>query len=148
METFRSLFVFNMNVIIFLPLILIIFKSVINSLVNLLSTYRFESIVHTCMMPKDKFIPIGKGHLLHDMNGFKLTGVFEDQKYEVQLPAASTYGVHIEYEYLGKYGDCVDLNTMDNTYYVYPECAEFAVTKMSLATEELFKYHYRRSKND
>lgn len=111
-------------------------------------TYHFESVVHTSMMPKDKFVPIGKGHLVHDMNGFKLTGVFEDRKYEVNIPAASTYGVHIEYEYLGKYGDCVDLNTLDNTYYVYPECKEFAVTKFSLATEELYKYWYRKGKQN
>ena len=111
-------------------------------------TYHFESIVHTCMMPKDKFVPIGKGHLVHDMNGFKLTGVFEDRKYEVVLPASSTYGVHIEYEYLGKYGDCVDLNTIDNTYYVYPECEDFAVTKYSLATEELYKYLHKDKEND
>ena len=110
-------------------------------------TYRFESEVHTCMMPKDTFIPIGKGRLIHNMNGFKLTGEFEGRPYEVILPASATYGVHIEYEYLGKYGDCVDLNTLDNTYYVYPECEDFAVTKFSLATEELYKY-YHRNKND
>ena len=106
-------------------------------------TYHFEGEVHTSMMPKDKFIPIGKGHLVHDMNGFRLTGEFEGEKYEVVLPAANTYGVHIEYEYLGKYGDCVDLNTLDNTYYVYPHGDEFAVTKFSLATEELYKFIHK-----
>ena len=106
-------------------------------------TYRFESEVHTSMMPKDKFIPLGKGHLVHDMNGFRLTGEFEGEKYEVVLPAVNTYGVHIEYEYLGKYGDCVDLNTLDNTYYVYPHGEDFAVTKFSLATEELYKYIHK-----
>ena len=51
------------------------------------------------------------------------------------------------YEYLGKYGDCVDLNTLDNTYYVYPECEEFSVTKFSLATEELYKYWINKKKD-
>ncbi len=106
-------------------------------------TYHFEGDVHTSMMPKDKFIPIGNGHLIHDMNGFVLTGEFEGEKYKVELPAAMHYGVHIEYEYLGKYGDCVDLNTLDNTYYVYPHGEDFAVTKFSLACEELYKYHHR-----
>ena len=54
------------------------------------------------------------------------------------------YGVHIEYEYLGKYGDCVDLNTLDNTYYVYPHGEDFAVTKLSLACEEIFKYLHEK----
>ncbi|MBO4856503.1 MAG: hypothetical protein J5511_03940 [Bacilli bacterium] len=107
-------------------------------------TYHFEGEVHTSMMPKDKFIPIGNGYLIHDMNGFKLTGEFEGEKYEVVLPAGMHYGVHIEYEYLGKYGDCVDLNTLDNTYYVYPHGEDFAVTKFSLACEEIFKYLHNK----
>ena len=44
------------------------------------------------------------------------------------------------YEYLGKFGDCVDLNTLDNTYYVYPERKDFSVTKISLAVEEIYKH--------
>ena len=106
-------------------------------------TYHFESEVHIDLLPKDKFIPLGKGKLVHDLDGFKLTGIHKDQPYEVVLPSKSTYGVHIEYEYLGKYGDCVDLNTIDNTYYVYPECERFSVTKISLATEEIYKYKFK-----
>lgn len=77
------------------------------------------------------------------MKGFHLSGNFEGEDYLVELALESTYGVHIEYEYLGKYGDCVDLNTLDNTYYVYPECDRFAVTKLSLATEELYKFYHK-----
>lgn len=107
-------------------------------------TYKFEGEVHTNMLPNCKeFIPIGNGHLVHDMHGFKLTGEFEGEKYEIDIPANKTYGVHIEYEYLGKFGDCVDLNTLDNTYYVYPHGKDFAVTKFSLATEELYKYYHK-----
>ena len=102
-------------------------------------TYHFESPVHVDLLPKDKFIPIGKGTLIHNLDGFILRGTFEGEDYEVVLPSNSTYGVHIEYEYLGKFGDCVDLNTIDNTYYVYPECERFSVTKISLATEEIYK---------
>ena len=108
-------------------------------------TYKFEGEVHVSMLPNcKKFIPIGNAYLVHDMNGFKLTGEFEGEKYEVVIPATSTYGVHIEYEYLGKYGDCVDLNTLDNTYYTYPHGRDFAVTKFSLAAEELFKYYQKK----
>ena len=107
-------------------------------------TYHFESEVHTSMMPKDRFVDIGKGYLVHDMNGFKLTGEFEGEKYEIVLPSNQTYGVHIKYEYLGKFGDCVDLNTLDNTYYVYPHGEDFAVTKFSLATEEIYKFLHKK----
>ena len=109
-------------------------------------TYKFEGEVHVNMLPNAKaFIPIGNAHLVHNMDGFKLTGEFNGEKYEVNIPAQNSYGVHIEYEYLGKYGDCVDLNTIDNTYYVYPHGQDFAVTKFSLATEELFKYYYKKN---
>lgn len=101
--------------------------------------YHFESEVHVDMLPVDKFIPMGKAKLVHDLNGFKLTGQFESEKYEIDIPSSRTYGVHIEYEYLGQFGDCVDFNTIDNTYYVYPEKERFSVTKISLATEEIYK---------
>ena len=105
-------------------------------------TYNFEGEVHVDILPNaKKFIPVGKGKLIHNMKGFKLIGNYKGEEYVVEIPANKTYGVHIEYEYLGKYGDCVDLNTLDNTYYVYPEGKDFAVTKFSLATEELFKYY-------
>lgn len=109
-------------------------------------TYHFEGEVHVDILPKDKFFHLGKGYLIHDMHGFKLTGEYEGEKYEVDIPAQNSYGVHIEYEYLGKYGDCVDLNTLDNTYYVYPHGKDFAVTKFSLATEELFKKYFEDKK--
>lgn len=109
-------------------------------------TYHFESEVHTDILPKDQFIHIGKGKLVHDLNGFRLTGVYEGEPYELVIPASSTYGVHIEYEYLGQFGDCVDLNTLDNTYYVYPERKDFSVTKISLATEEIYKHIFKGNK--
>ena len=62
----------------------------------------------------------------------------------MEIPVPSLYSVHIEYEYLGKHGDCVDLNTLTDTWYTYPKDKPFAVTKMALATEELY-YAYRRS---
>ena len=87
------------------------------------------------------YIDLGMGKLVHDMNGFKLTGRYKDEDYEVVLLAKDHYSVHIEYEYLGKFGDCVDLNTLNDTFYVYPKCEKFSVTKMSLACEELFKLY-------
>ncbi len=94
----------------------------------------------------DRYIDIGMATLTHDMNGFTLTGEYEGKPYEVKIDAVSQYSVHIEYEYLGKKGDCVDLNTINDTLYVYPEGTDFAVTKMSLATEELYKF-YNTQKN-
>ena len=58
-------------------------------------------------------------------------------------PVPSLYSCHIEYEYLGKFGDCVDLNTLEDTWYIYPHGKDFSVTKMTLATEEMYFAHRR-----
>ena len=104
--------------------------------------YYFESEVHVDALPNaDKFLHLGKGKLIHDLNGFHLEGYYKenDEHYSLDIPALDTYSVHIEYEYLGKFGDCVDLNTLKDTLYVYPEKEKFSVTKISLATEEIYK---------
>lgn len=76
------------------------------------------------------------------MDGIHLQG----EDLDIQWFAKDNYSVHIEYNYLFKYGDCVDLNTLDDTFYVYPKGGNFSVTKISLAVEELYKYYNKRSK--
>ncbi len=91
-----------------------------------------------------KYISIGTGTMIHDMNGFRVKVRDKDgDEHEMVKTVPSMYSCHIEYEYLGKYGDCVDLNTLTDTWYTYPdpEKCDFAVTKMALATEELYFAH-------
>ena len=91
-----------------------------------------------------RFLLLGKGTMVHDMEGFKV--VCRDplgHEHKMEIPVPSAYSCHIEYEYLGKFGDCVDLNTLEDTWYTYPAGKDFSVTKMALATEELY-YDYRR----
>ena len=91
-----------------------------------------------------RFIRLGEGTMVHDMNGFTVRGTDVDgDPFEMLKPVPTLYSCHIEYEYLGKHGDCVDLNTLDDTWYIYPHDCEFAVTKMALATEELYFKHRR-----
>ena len=104
--------------------------------------YHFECPVRVDALPNAKgYIDLGMGKMIHDMNGFRVTGSYKGEDYEVFLAAKDHYSVHIEYEYLHKFGDCVDLNTLNDTFYVYPKCEKFSVTKMSLACEELFKLY-------
>ena len=84
------------------------------------------------------FIDVGNAVLTHDMSGFTVRGHYKGEDYELIIKASTQYSVHIEYEYLGKYGDCVDLNTLNDTLYVHPEGRDYSVTKMALATEELY----------
>ncbi len=93
-----------------------------------------------------KFIYLGEGTMVHDMNGFLVKGTDTDgDPFEMKKTVPSLYSCHIEYEYLGKFGDCVDLNTLEDTWYIYPDPkrCEFAVTKMALATEELYFHHQK-----
>lgn len=103
-----------------------------------------ELPVHVDTLPNaKKYIRLGNGTLVHDMNGFTVRGTDRDgDPFEMIKTVPSLYSCHIEYEYLGKYGDCVDLNTLEDTWYIYPEPdkCEFAVTKMALATEELYNH--------
>lgn len=105
-------------------------------------TYSFKCQAHVNDMPKDRYIPLGKAELTHNMQGFTLKGNYNGEPYEVKWDPKNLYSCHIEYEYLGKYGDCIDLNTLQDTFYIYPEDCLFSVTKMALATEELWKYSW------
>ena len=88
-------------------------------------------------LPNSKgFIDLGYGTMIHDMDGFKVE--VDNHKYEMIKDVNSLYSCHIEYNYLNKFGDCVDLNTLNDTWYIYPQGKEFSVTKMALATEELY----------
>lgn len=92
-----------------------------------------------------KFISFGEGVLRHDMTGFHVhNSCTNSRSFDMEIPASLQYSVHIEYEYLGKYGDCVDLNTLDETWYISPHDCDFAVTKMALATEELYFYYIKQ----
>ena len=92
-----------------------------------------------------KFIRLGRGTMVHDMNGFKVQGTDPNgEPFEMIKEVSSLYSCHIEYQYLFKHGDCVDLNTLDDTWYIYPDGEDFAVTKMAIATEELYFDHLRK----
>ena len=85
-------------------------------------TYAFTCRARVDALPNAKgYMDLGMATLTHDMTGFTVDGSYKGEDYHVHIPAASQYSVHIEYEYLGKYGDCVDLNTDQDTLYVYPK---------------------------
>ncbi len=93
-----------------------------------------------------KFIRLGEGTMVHDMTGFHVSGTDTDgDAFAMEKSVCSLYSCHIEYNYLGKYGDCVDLNTLSDTWYIYPYDCEFSVTKMALATEELYAAYRKQA---
>lgn len=106
-------------------------------------TYSFSCNARVDALPNPKkYIDIGHASLVHNMDGFTLSGKAFGVDYNMHWSVPDLYSCHIEYEYLGKYGDCIDLNTLQDTLYIYPHDCDFSVTKIALATEELY-FHYR-----
>ncbi len=103
-------------------------------------TYAFASDVVVDSLPNaDGYIRLGEGRLTHDITGFTLEGIFDGKPFLLKKDPLSMYSCHIEYDYMGK-GDCIDLSTLDDTYYIYPKIKEWSATKISLAVEELYRF--------
>ncbi|MBR6488183.1 MAG: hypothetical protein IKT20_04685, partial [Clostridiales bacterium] len=104
-------------------------------------TYKLDVKVNVRGLPNSKnFIDCGMGRLTHDNSGFTLTfnnyrsGITEMLKF----PSKSMISVHTEYDFRGKYGDCITLSTYDDTFFCYPaeESRDvFNPTKIQFAAE-------------
>jgi|LSQX01.3.fsa_nt_gb hypothetical protein len=106
----------------------------------LAGTYGMESEVLIDSLPNSKgFVPLGKGWLRHDMNGIVLRGQHLGEDFEVIKSNISLYSIHVEFNYIDKKRDLIDISTIDDTYFVYPLSEDTSVTKISLAVEELYK---------
>ena len=105
-------------------------------------SYRTECEALVNDLPNSKgFIYMGKAHLIHDMDGFKVKGIreYDGKEFSMEIPALQQYACHIEYNYrFGWKRDCINLNTTDDTWYIFPEDKNVKVTKIALATEEIF----------
>lgn len=102
-------------------------------------TYYFEDDVSVESLPNSKgYVDLGIMKLVHNNEGFWLYK--KDGSFELKREVLSMYGLHIEYNYMNK-GDCLDLSTLENTYYIYPLNYKNVVTKLHFAVEELYKIH-------
>lgn len=104
--------------------------------------YYFEDEVDIYSLPRCwRFMKLGKGKLVHDPEkGFIVTGHYNGKDFKIERKPNSMYGLHIEYDYCYvKPEDCVDISTDKDSLYCYPMNKKNVVTKLSLATEELFR---------
>ncbi len=102
--------------------------------------YRFAAEVRIESLPNSKGFVVfpDPGQLTHGPEGFTLTGVCQGKPFTQRWSVRELYSCHIEYDYKGR-GDCIDLNTNNDTLYLFPQADKFSITKISLATEELYK---------
>ncbi len=103
--------------------------------------YSFKDEVDVHSMPHCwNFVPLGKATLTHDPeNGFVLEGHYNGKDYRIQRTPLQSNSLHVEYDFPHiKPFDCVDISTETDSFYCYPT-KENVVTKLSLATEEIYK---------
>ena len=104
-------------------------------------TYHFEDEVEVYSLPNAwRFQKLGKARLIHDMEeGFIVEGEHNGAPYRIHRPPLGMYGLHVEYDYCYvRPDDCVDISTDNDSLYCYPT-RQNVVTKLSFATEELYK---------
>ena len=105
-------------------------------------TYRLETEVEIGMMVDYSAIyMVGNGKLVHDRNGFHLTGC--DGKLDYTQGPLSNYGLYADY-YWYEIGDVICIGNQDALYYCFPKNCGDVVAKTRLAAEELYKLKKRR----
>lgn len=105
-------------------------------------TYRLETPVIIDALPDSKkFIPLGEGWLVHSEEGFRMTWTYLEEEYVLERKVNEMYSCHIEIDFHVRNMNCIDLSTLEDTYFVYPLSEQASITKISLATEELYKYY-------
>ena len=109
-------------------------------------TYHFEDTVRVETLPGwKKFYKHGDGKLIQTKDGTRIECTAYGEKTVVEKAPLDLYSIHIEYDYLGR-GDCVDISTSDDSYWLYLSKRD-AVTKLSFATEEIYKLAKEKQKN-
>jgi len=99
-------------------------------------TYLLDTDVEIAVQVNlDGVCMIGPGRLVHDLNGFRLTGADGQLDYK-QSPVAS-HTLYSDY-YWYEIGDVIGIGNNEFSYFCFPK-RSVSVTKARLATEELYK---------
>jgi len=100
--------------------------------------YKLDTDVDIAMQVDNKAIyKVGSGHLIHDNNGFTLTGC--DGKLEYHQKPQVSYGLYADY-YWYEIGDVICIGDTEVHYFLFPRNNE-SVAKIRLATEEMYKLY-------
>lgn len=103
--------------------------------------YRMDADVDIGVMVDYKAVyMVGQGRLVHDENGFRLTGC--EGKLDYSQGPLACYGLYSDY-YWYELGDIVCIGNKDALYYCFPRGGD-PVAKTRMAAEELYKLKKRR----
>ena len=104
--------------------------------------YKLDVEVEIAMMVDFKAIyKVGEGRLVHDLNGFHLTGC--DGQLEYKQKPLSCYGLYADY-YWYEIADVICIGNSDALYYCFPKGGD-VVAKTRMATEEMYKLYKSRT---
>lgn len=78
---------------------------------------------------------VGEGHLIHNAQGFLLTGCEGELHYE--QPPLSSYSINADY-YFYEIGDMISIGNRRHLFYCFPKNTQAIVAKAKMATEEMF----------
>ena len=105
-------------------------------------TYKLDVDVKIAMQVDYKAVyMVGEGHLVHDRNGFVLTGC--DGKLNYSQKPQACFGLYADY-YWYEIDDIICIGDTEVHYFLFPKDKEVPVAKIRLATEELYKLHKAR----
>lgn len=107
-------------------------------------TYWFEDevFIEEFVNAKVGLVRHGVVKMVHDANGFVIDGEVLGQPFHFHKPVSSMYSCHIEFDFKGR-GDCIDLATVNETWFIYPKNAKNVITKIHFATEELHNFQQK-----
>lgn len=117
--------------------------------------YRFEAEVTVHTLPNAKrFYDQGTGKLVQTAEGTRLTCTAYGKQTELSWAGTELESVHVEFDYPFRkekykkniFGDCLDLSTRDDSYWLHPVGLRDRLMKISFATEEIYLLAQERIK--
>ena len=109
--------------------------------------YRFEADVTVHTLPNAKrFYDQGKGKFIQTCEGTRILCTAYGEEKDLYWAGTELESVHIEYDYPYRkdkykkniFGDCIDISTHDDSFWLHPIGLRDRLTKVSLATEEIY----------
>lgn len=99
--------------------------------------YKLDVNVRICVLKGTKCLyRVGEGRLVHDVNGFTLTGL--DGKLNYTQPPEASYSLYADYFWY-EIGDMICIGDNNIMYYCFPFDSGDVVAKTRLAAEEMYK---------
>ena len=101
--------------------------------------YRLDAEVDVYVLTDYKALyRVGEGRLVHDSDGFRLTGC--DGELDYSQSPLSSYSLNSDY-YWYEIGDVIGIGDSERLYYCFPK-GKVSVAKARLAAEELYKIRF------